>query len=60
MVREYHTANRDKINPLKLAYMVMNVELMSETDKAVVHLMKKVLLTYECFWGQTSQEIRLG
>ena len=41
MVREYHTANRDKINPLKLAYMVMNVELMSETDKAVIHLMKK-------------------
>jgi hypothetical protein len=41
VVREYHTANRDKINPLKLAYMVMNVELMSETDKAVVHLMKK-------------------
>ena len=41
MVREYHSTHRDKMNPLKLAYMVMNLELMTEDDKAVAHLMKR-------------------
>ena len=41
IVKEFHSANRDKINPLKLAYMVMNLELMTEDDKAVAHLMKR-------------------
>ena len=41
IVKEFHSANRDKINPLRLAYMVMNLELMTEDDKAVAHLMKR-------------------
>ena len=41
IVREFHTSNRDKVDPLKLAYKVMSLELMTEDDKAVAHLMKR-------------------
>ena len=40
IVREFHTANRDKINPLKLAYKVMSLELMTEDDRAVARKLK--------------------
>ena len=32
IVRECHTRNKDKIDPLKLAYMVMLVEEVSDTS----------------------------
>ena len=35
LVREYHTANRDKINPLKLAYMVMNAGIQDRYSHSV-------------------------
>ena len=41
-VREWHTKNKDRKDPLKLVYMVMMIEAeMSETEKTVQHLMKR-------------------
>ena len=40
-MREWHTRNKDKIDPLKLAYMVMMVEEVSETELTVQTLIKK-------------------
>jgi hypothetical protein len=40
-VRQWHTRNKDKIDPLKLAYMVMMVEEVSDTERTVQDLMNK-------------------
>ena len=42
IVREYHTKNRDKIDPHRGAYnMIEHIEHKTELDDAIMHLMKK-------------------
>ena len=41
IVREYHTKNRDKIDPQRVAYMIEHIEHKTMLDEAIMHLMKK-------------------
>ena len=41
IVREWHTKNTHKIDPMKVAYMIEHIEPKTDMDEAIMHLMKK-------------------